>query len=210
MCGWKIAATSEGGQRHINVPGPLAGRLLEQRVLADGATVRLGANRMRVAEVEFVFRMASSLPPRPTPYTTAEVMSAVAALHPGVEVPDSRYLHFTQVGAEQLIADNSCADWLVLGAEAPAAWRDLDLATHAVSGGTDDGPRATGRGANALGDPRIALTWLVNELSQHGLTLAAGQFVTTGTCVVPFPIAPGDRVTADYGPLGHKTLHIEA
>jgi 2-keto-4-pentenoate hydratase len=26
--------------------------------------------------------------------------------------------------------------------------------------------------------------------------------VTTGTCVVPVPIAPGDTVTADFGLLG--------
>jgi len=26
LFGWKIAATSEAGQKHINVPGPMAGR----------------------------------------------------------------------------------------------------------------------------------------------------------------------------------------
>ena len=53
-----------------------------------------------------------------------------------------------------------------------------------------------------LGDPREALTWLVNELSQLNLTLRAGQVVTTGTCLVPLPIAPGDCVTCDFGALG--------
>ena len=28
LFGWKIAATSEAGQKHINVAGPLAGRIL--------------------------------------------------------------------------------------------------------------------------------------------------------------------------------------
>jgi 2-keto-4-pentenoate hydratase len=28
LFGWKIAATSEAGQKHINVSGPLAGRIL--------------------------------------------------------------------------------------------------------------------------------------------------------------------------------------
>ena len=53
-----------------------------------------------------------------------------------------------------------------------------------------------------LGDPRIALAWLVNELSAHGVPLRAGQVVTTGTCVVPIAIAPGDRVSGDFGVLG--------
>lgn len=53
-----------------------------------------------------------------------------------------------------------------------------------------------------LGDPRIALTWLVNELGRHGIALGEGEIVTTGTCVVPVPVAPGDIVTGDYGAFG--------
>ena len=44
-------------------------------------------------------------------------MAAVAALHLGIEIPNSRYLDFTAVGAPQLIADNACADQFVLGPE---------------------------------------------------------------------------------------------
>ena len=58
LFGWKIAATSEAGQKHINVDGPLAGRLLAERVIADGGACPLGNNLMRVAEMEFAFRMA--------------------------------------------------------------------------------------------------------------------------------------------------------
>ena len=50
VVGWKIAATSLAGQRHIAVDGPLAGRLLQEMVHPEGATIALGANRMRVAE----------------------------------------------------------------------------------------------------------------------------------------------------------------
>ena len=48
----------------------------------------------------------------------------------------------------------------------------------------------------------VALAWLVNELSGLGIPLSAGQLVTTGTCLVPLEIAPGDRMTADFGVLG--------
>ena len=37
--GWKIAATSEAGQKHINVSGPLAGRIFAERVIPDGGAV---------------------------------------------------------------------------------------------------------------------------------------------------------------------------
>ena len=109
LYGWKIAATSLAGQKHIGVDGPLAGRILAERVHPDGGTVPWGANRMAVAEVEFAFRFASDLAPRQTPRATAEVLDAVASLHPAIEIPDSRFADFVSAGAPQLIADNACA-----------------------------------------------------------------------------------------------------
>ena len=209
LFGWKIAATSTAGQAHINVDGPLAGRLLREKAFASGATLPFGANHMRVAEAEFAFRMGRDLPPRAEPYRVDEVLDAAGALHPAIEIPDSRYDDFTIVGAPQLIADNACAHLFVLGPEAPPSWRELDLIEHAVTASIDGGVTREGRGANVLGDPRVALTWLVNELSGLGLTLKAGEVVTTGTCLTPLPIAPGDAVTADFGALGGVSVRID-
>ena len=55
LYGWKIAATSAAGQRHIGVDGPLAGRILAERVIADGGACALGNNLMKVVELEFAF-----------------------------------------------------------------------------------------------------------------------------------------------------------
>jgi 2-keto-4-pentenoate hydratase len=202
VVGWKIAATSAAGQKHIGVTEPLAGPLLSNRVLADAATVPLDGNIMMVAEAEFAFTFARALPGRANPYTQGEVLDAVASLHPAIEVPDSRYNDFVKVGAPQLIADTACADWFVLGAPTPLDWRSRDLAAHAVDVYRNGEKVTTGTGTNVLGDPRIALTWLVNELSTYGDGIGAGQFVTTGTCIVPLPIRPGDRVRADFGEFG--------
>src|SRR3954469_8655518 len=67
LFGWKIAATSEAGQKHINVDGPMAGRILAETVIADGGTASMAGNEMRVAEPEFAFRMRIDLPARSTP-----------------------------------------------------------------------------------------------------------------------------------------------
>src|SRR4051812_10110637 len=127
LFGWKIAATSKAGQAHLAVDGPLAGRLLAERVYEPGRTVPFGSNHMKVVEAEFAFRMGRDLPPKPAPYAVDEVMAAVATLHPAIEIPDSRYEDFTKVGAAQLIADNACAHYFTLGAAAPDAWRKMDL-----------------------------------------------------------------------------------
>lgn len=237
LFGWKIAATSTAGQAHINVTGPLAGRLLAEKVIdlsrrrSGAATAELpfGVNHMKVAEAEFAFRMGRDLTPRAQPYSVEEVLDAVATLHPAIEVPDSRFDDFTVVGAPQLIADNACAHQFVLGPATTADWRSIDLVEHVVTG-TVVGPPFTGgqpdtvgrpfegrhepaltregKGANVLGDPRVALAWLVNELSSLEITLKSGQVVTTGTCLVPLPIQAGDQITVDFGVLGTLTARM--
>lgn len=208
LFGWKIAATSEAGQRHINVDGPLAGRLIAERLIENGATISLATNRMRVAEAEFAFRFGEDLPPRAEPYTVEEVLAAVVTLHPAIELPDSRYEDFTAVGAPQLIADNACAHQFLPGPAVTGNWRNIDLAAFPVTAVLNGTTRYEGVGANVLGDPRVALTWLVNELSGLGITLHAGEMVTTGTCGTPVPIAPGDEVTASWGDFGELTLRF--
>ena len=210
LFGWKIAATSVAGQKHINVDGPLAGRILGERVRDAAAPLPFGANAMKVAEAEFAFRFARDLPPRTKPYAVAEVLDAVASLHPAIEVPDSRYDDFVKVGTAQLIADNACAHDFVLGPATSADWRSMDLVEHPVKGIVAGEIERDGKGANVLGDPRVALTWLANELSGLGVTLRSGQVVTTGTCVIPLPIAAGDEVIADFGPLGRLAIRFDA
>lgn len=97
----------------------------------------------------------------------------MASLHTAIEMPDPRGTDIVTVGAAQLIADNACAHRFVLGPQAPAHWRGLDLAAH-------------------------------------GLTLAAGQVLTTGTCVIPLEIAPGDTVSGDYGVFGTVGMRCAA
>jgi 2-keto-4-pentenoate hydratase len=214
LAGWKIAATSEAGQKHIGVSGPLAGRSFADRIKPLGAAISLAGNRMCVAEPEMTFQFARDLPPRTAPYTAAEVMDAVADLYIAVEVPNSRFADFVHAGEASLIADNACAHEYVKGAAAPAAWRTLDLAAHAVTAAVVRGDgqawHRAGSGAAVLCDPRVALTWLVNELRVLGLGTQAGLFVTTGTCMQPLEVTPGDTVEVDFGVLGRLSVDFEA
>ena len=208
LSGWKIAATSMAGQKHIGVDGPLAGRYIAERIASSGGIVPMGNNHMKVAEVEFAFKLSNDLPPRPTPYTQDEVFAAVASLHPAIELPDSRYDHYERLGAPHLIADNACAHWLVIGDAAPESWRSIDLTSFKPTGYISNKPPVIGLGANVLGSPRTALTWLINELSSIGITAKTGQIITTGTCLVPMPIQAGDEVIGDFGELGRVSVKL--
>jgi len=207
LFGWKIAATSLAGQKHINVKGPLAGRIFAETVIADGGIASMSGNEMRVGEAEFAFRFARDLAPRTSSYSVQEVLDAVGSLHPAIEIPDSRFSDFVTAGEAQLIGDNACAHLFVLGATTGADWRSRDL--------IEERPRITlrgkqyiGHGKNVLGDPRVALTWCANELRALGITLREGEIVTTGTCYPPLPIEAGDLFAADFGALGKVSVRF--
>lgn len=205
--GWKIAATSAAGQSHINVDGPIAGRLLAEKIFAPGAVISLTNNRMLVCEPEFGFRFGRDLPAGQT-YDKAEVMAAVDTMHLTIEIPDSRYTDFTKVGAPSLIADNACARELIVGPAVIADWRSVDLSTHPVHAEVTGKFTRAGSGAAVLGDPRDALTWLVNEVAGTGTDIKAGELVTTGTCMVPLEVSPGEEAIVDYGIFGTISAHF--
>ena len=123
--GWKLAATSLEGQKHIGVSGPMIGRITSKMSLAFNDIVSAKANNMMVAEPEFVFVFNTSIEPRAQAFTQAEGMELVSELKLGLEFPNSRYMKFETAGELSLIADNACAHQFILGPTAPEIWRDL-------------------------------------------------------------------------------------
>jgi 2-keto-4-pentenoate hydratase len=207
--GWKLAATSKEGQAHINVDCPLIGRVPADRVLQDGADYcELDRSVMRVAELEFAFRFGVDVEPGEAEWSVAEALEIVDSLHPAIELPDSRFRSYATVGAPQLIADNACAHYFVLGPAAPASWRSTDLAEHRPWAMIDGTRFRHGYGRNVLGDPRVALAWFLNETARYSIRIRAGEIVTTGTCLTPIPISHGNRILGDFGDLGEVGVHI--
>jgi len=208
VVGWKIAATAQAGRDHINVDRPLAGRLYPSTVFDSGASVSMQSNRMMVAEAEFVFKMGGTLSPQPEPFSEREVAAAIGELHPGLELPDSRFSDFTRVGTACLIADNACASQFVLGPAAPLPFTPESLADHPSALLVNGQVVSTGKGADALGGPLTALTWLANTLRDLNIPLLAGQFVTTGVTGQPTPVKSGDTCVVDLGSYGSVTVHL--
>ena len=208
LFGWKIAATSQAGQKHIGATGPMAGRILKEKTFLKHHVVDLTHNAMSVAELEFVFKMGKTIKPKKIPYKQNEVLTFVDSLYSGIEFPDSRFENFSNLGELFLIADNACANNFVIGSKLPDIWHSIDLSNHQVELRVKDGLCERGVGSNVLGDPRTALTWLVNELSSLNITLHSGEFVTTGTCTVPLLVKKGDHIIADYGELGKLEIKV--
>ncbi len=202
VIGWKIAATAIAGRQHINVDRPMAGRLFESICHSDGDLISFGRNRMAVAEAEFVFTLGSDMPPRENPYSAAEVARCIASLHPGLELPDSRFRDFTQPGTAGLIADNACAANFVMGSATTETFDPAALAEHKTALYINNEIATEGQGSDVLDGPLDAMVWIANTLSDLGVGMTAGQFVTTGVTGKPVPIAAGDELRVDLGIYG--------
>lgn len=200
--GYKLACTNIAAQRFLNVPHPFYGPLLSAFVFTCPRKLHADQFSMRIIEPEFGFELRHDLPPREEPYTREEVAGATGALIPSIEIVDSRYQVWTEVGGPALIADQATHGAWVTGAWR-TDWRSLDLAAHEVRLWINDELAQIGRGAVVLGHPLNALTWLANARSAQGLGLKAGDLVTTGICVDQlYDARPGDRIKADFGGLG--------
>ena len=199
--GWKIGATSAMAQTMLGVGAPFAGRLLAPLIYDSPAEVPAGLLFMRGLEVEVAFRMAEGLAAPDAPFDRDAVAGAVAAVHPAIEIVDSRYLDWTGAGAAQTVADNAAHGAWVHGAPRT----DIDLLTCdelSVAIAVNAELKAEGVGGNALGHPLNALTWLAHELARKGEGLKAGDYVSTGTCTATVRVEAGDHAVASFGPLG--------
>jgi 2-keto-4-pentenoate hydratase len=202
VLGWKLAVTSQAGQRRLGIEEPLAGRLLEGFVLADNARLNAGAMIMRVAVPEFAFRLGRDLPPRAEPYGRDDVVRAIDAVAGAVEVVGSRLEGgLSGKGRFLITADSGANIGLVVG-RWTTDWRGLDLKAQPVAMHINGRLYGAGTGARALGDPLNVMVWLANRQSRGGRGLEKGICVSTGTCTGLDPVKPGDTAVADFGSLG--------
>ena len=184
--GYKIGLTSKRMQQMCSIDHPVAGVVLERRLLESGAQIELSSLVRLGIEFEICVRLGRSLPPRTRAYEMDEVAAAVEAVAPDYEVIDDRNSPYP-LDMLSLVADNAWNEGIVLGAWC-TTWPDLAAARGVVelNGEKID----EGYGRDVLGHPFEPLRWLANHLSSQGQTLHAGEIVSTGSLVTTrFPKA---------------------
>ena len=207
VVGWKIGCTSDVAQAMLGADGPFFGPVIASRCFDSGATVVTGPSAMRIVESEVALRMARPLGPRDTNYSVAEVMAAVASVHPAIELVDRRAPGGLAEGLTWNIADCGVNDAFVLGPGVTDV-AAIDFPRIAATVTVNGQQRSTGTGSNALGGADRALTWLANDFRKRGRTLEAGQVVTTGLITEIFTANPGDRVETVFAGLGTVSVVI--
>jgi 2-keto-4-pentenoate hydratase len=204
--GYKVACTSELAQKALGVDGPFFGVLLSHSTHRSPATLPASEFTVRCPEVEFGFEMAADVPAGPA-HTAESIREYIGAALPSIEVVDHRYHDWQAVGAPSLLADNAIHGAWVAG-EPYSDWRALDFATHPTALVVNGGQTFPGSGAAVLGNPLTVVAWLANELPRFGRRLRRGDRVTTGVTTGIYLAEPGDRLAADFGPLGRVGLEF--
>ena len=207
--GWKIGATSESAQKLIGTNRPAAGALLSSYCYENPAKIAIFSDQNTCVESEFAFRLLRDLPARERVYQRDEVIEAIGAVMPAIEVVASRFEGgFSGLGELRLVADMVANVAWVRGVET-LDWSSFDLINHKVSLYRGDEEVAVGSGAEVLGDPVNVMVWTANHLSGMGIGLAAGEVISTGTCTGVVKVGSGDKIVADFNNLGSVTVSFQ-
>ena len=202
--GFKLGYTSEAMRRQMHVDQPNYGRLFEATQIPCGAELDVDRLIHPLIEPEIALRVGRDI--ASGDLARERISSAIDAVMPALEIVDTRYVSYTFTAVDN-IADNSSAARFVLGP--PCTLRSLgDLRAIPAALHADGSAVAAGTGSDALGDPLLALLWLIERLAHDGASLGAGTIVLTGGLTRAHSVCGVGKFTATFGSLGEVSLVI--
>ncbi len=152
-------------------------------------------------DVEFGFTMGADIAPCDEAYTTEEVLARVASLNPALDIVNAHFVDYAAAGWPSIIADNG-SDGAVVRGPGISDWDPAGLGRHQVTLLVNGEPVLRGAGDVIMGNPVNALVWFANHMSERGLTIRAGEFISTGSCTEVYEGRLNDHVVADFGVYG--------
>ena len=212
ILGHKIGLTSKAMQRAVNIDEPDFGVLLDDMFFRDGSVVP--SERFIQLRIEAELAFVLDRPLAGPDCTLYDVLDATAYVTPALEILDAR---IQRVDPEtrrtrtvlDTISDNAADAGIVLGGRPfkPNAL-NVDLRRIGAIVSKNGEVEETGLAAGVLNHPGWGIAWLVNRLHRHGVSLAAGEVVLSGSFVRPIDVAKGDTVVADYGEFGTVSTYF--
>ena len=210
IAGYKIALTSAEMRRFVGVDTPQAGMVFGALVRRSPARVRFADYVRLIVKFEIAVEIGDELPAADKPFSRERVAAAVAAVMPGMELADDRDADYKQLAKHplDLVADNSWNEGAVLGTPVKD-WRAIDLGAVQGVASINGIKVGEGRGADCMGHPLDALTWLADHLASVGRGLLRGDVVITGSIITSKFVKAGDLVRFDVERLGSVELQVD-
>ncbi|MDR3475336.1 MAG: fumarylacetoacetate hydrolase family protein, partial [Devosia sp.] len=205
VVGYKLGYTSAAMRAQMNITEPNYGVLTPTHAVPDPRSrVRAAELIHPLAEPEIALRLGRDI--RGPDVTRAELVAAIDAVFPAIEIVDTRY-HAYKFTAIDNIADNSSSARFILGPAQGIGFISA-LPECPVALRIDGQEVDHGFGRAAMDDPVLALLWLVNALGAKGVGLDTGAIIMTGGLTRAHRIAAGNVVEADFAGLGVARLEL--
>ncbi len=204
VSGRKIGVTSKAVQAQVGVDQPDFGTLFADTEYGDG--VDIPADRLIQPRAEGEVALVIGRELNRAPHGFAEIIRSVDFALPAIEVVDSR-IEDWKISIVDTVADNASCGVYVVGSR-PVPLRAFDIRSVPMSMQVNGVEVSAGTGAACLGNPLHAARWLADVLCERGIPLQAGDVLMTGALGPMQPIATGDEVSVDFGPLGTVSTRI--
>ena len=201
VAGWKVGASGDA-------EAPNAAPLPASVVVAGGSTLRLPSRCLRLIELEVGVRLRTDLAPGDRLPSREEVIAAVDAVIPTIEVVDSRLAETRSAPALIRLADLQSHGALVFGAPSGVDPHSLDLRQLRTRLWFNDELATDVTGAHAAPDIWRLVAWLARHAQARHRPLRAGDIITTGSCTPPVIAAEGARVVGEITGLGRLDVQL--
>ena len=203
LIGHKVGLTSKAMQRSSQIDEPDFGYLLDNMMIADGASVKHENFCLPRVEVELAFVMGKTLKGPGVGLT--DVLRATEYVVPSLEIVDARLQDPRKIF--DTVSDNGAAAGIVVGGR-PVGPMDVDLRWVGGIMYRNAEIEETGVAAGVLGHPALGVAWLANKIGQHGVALEPGHLVLAGSFTRVVHARKGDTLHGDFGALGGIALQF--
>lgn len=205
IIGLKMGLTSEAKRKQMDLDSPLYGVLTDKMEIENEGEFEMTHQIHPKIEPEVAFLIGKDLSGTPS---REEILGAVEAVYPCMEILDSRYQQFKYFSMEDVISDNSSSSYFILGN--PIKDFDsipLDKLTMKMK---VNGTVAQEGVTDAIsGDPVISLVQQYELLAKTGKTLPAGSIVLAGAATPAVALEPGMNVELEVESLGNVSVKIK-
>ncbi|MEN9313784.1 MAG: hypothetical protein RIS35_177 [Pseudomonadota bacterium] len=207
FAGVKLGATNPAALAKLGLERPFNGPMLSARIFESPASLPADTFIVCIVEAELGVRFGTDLGGNPERLSREAVAAAVEAIFPVIELAETRLADWQAAPPAAIFADMAYFGALVTGAPAPD-WRGLDLAAATVGLSVNGEEIRQGVGAAVMGHPFEALAGYLAEIGAEGRGVRAGEIVSTGTWTLPYVARAGDRIVADFGPIGRVEVTL--
>jgi 2-keto-4-pentenoate hydratase len=199
VVGWKVGRINPPLDAHYGT-NRLAGPIFADRVVQAGPdiTMPVFAEGFAAAEAEFLLRIGTAPDPWKRDFTLDEAKALIGAVHVGIEVASSPYERINKDGPAVTVSDFGNNHGLVVGAEVPG-WRNGDFLGWNIRLEIDGVLAGEARADQMLDGPFGAAAFLFTLAAARGITLAPGQWISSGAVTGVHEMRPGSRAIASFG-----------